>query len=134
MALPDHIRAFLEQPHHCVMATINRDGTPQLTTMWYALSATADIVLLNMTRGLVKERNLRRDPRLAICVADGPRYVTLQGRAEIIEDRRVQEEEVRHIATRYIGVRLGAERWNVISRSDRLGLRLHVERWHSHNL
>jgi PPOX class probable F420-dependent enzyme len=123
--LSDEVRAFLEQPRFCVMATINRDGSPQLTVMWYDL--VDDVVILNMTRGLVKERNLRRDPRLAICVEDGPRFVTLNGRAEIVEDRAIQEAEVNRLAVRYRGLRLAATHWQTIAGSDRLGIHLRVE-------
>src|SRR2546421_11105297 len=49
MDIPEDIRAFLEQPRLCVMATLNRDGSPQLTTMWYDLID--DLVVLNTTRG-----------------------------------------------------------------------------------
>ncbi|MCC6627610.1 MAG: PPOX class F420-dependent oxidoreductase [Chloroflexi bacterium] len=132
LVLPDPVRAFLEAPHYCVMATINADGTPQLTTMWYDL--TDDYLVLNMTRGLLKERNVRRDPRMAICVEDGMRYVTLSGRAEIVEDRALQETEVNRMSVRYLGLRLGSGRWEVIKGSDRLGIHLHVERFHSHGL
>jgi PPOX class probable F420-dependent enzyme len=130
MDVPEHIRAFLEEPHYCVMATVNADGSPQLTTMWY--DVTDDYIVLNMTRGLLKERNLRRDPRMAICIEDGMRYVTLSGRAEIVEDRTLQEAEVNLMAVRYIGRRLGSRRWQVIAGSNRLGVHLHVERWHAH--
>jgi len=126
--LPERIRAFLEGPYHCVMATVNADGSPQLTTMWYDL-VDDDLVVLNTTRGLLKERNLRRDPRMSICVSDGPRYVTLSGHAEFVEDRAVQEAEVAPLASRYLGRRLGEQRWQLISTSDRVGLRLHVTRW-----
>ena len=51
--LPAGVRAFLEEPHHAVMATINASGTPQLTVMWYALHPTEDVVLLNSSRGLL---------------------------------------------------------------------------------
>jgi PPOX class probable F420-dependent enzyme len=127
--LSESVRAFLEEPHYCVMATVNRDGSPQLTTMWYMLEG--DVVVLNTTRGLLKERNLRRDPRMSICVPAGLRYVTVSGRAEIVEDRRLQEEEVRRMATRYMGPRLGAGRWQVISSNDRLSIHLHVNRVHA---
>ena len=40
MLIADNVRAFLEQPHFAVMATINASGTPQLTVMWYALCPT----------------------------------------------------------------------------------------------
>lgn len=124
MEIPEQVRAFLEQPRLCVMATINRDGSPQLTAMWYELIG--DRVILNTTRGLVKERNLRRDARLAICVEDGPRFVTLNGRAEIVEDRSIQEADVARLATRYNGPRRGATHWQGIAGQDRLGLHMQV--------
>src|SRR5438270_1675215 len=129
MPIDEHVRAFLEAPHFAVMATVNRDGTPQLTVMWYALHPTDDVVLLNASRGLLKERNLRRDPRLAICVEDGMRYVTLTGTAELVDDRAAQEREVNDlIAPRYIGQRLGSRRWEAIKGSDRVGIRLRVDK------
>jgi PPOX class probable F420-dependent enzyme len=134
--ISDDVRAFLEQPRFAVMATINASGTPQLTVMWYALAADDEnVVLLNATRGLLKERNLRRDPRVSLCVEDGQRYVTLQGRAELIDDRTQQEREVNElIAPRYIGQRLGSRRWEVIKHSDRIGIRMRVERVHARGI
>jgi PPOX class probable F420-dependent enzyme len=130
--ISDEVRAFLEQPRFAVMATINESGAPQLTVMWYALADDPDVVLLNATRGLLKERNLRRDPRMSLCVEDGQRYVTLEGRAELIDDRTQQEREVNDlIAPRYIGQRLGSRRWEVIKGSDRVGIRMRVERVHA---
>jgi len=55
--------------------------------MWHDLSQNDDVIVLNTIRGLVKEHNLRRDPRMAVCVEDGQRYVTLRGRADIVEER-----------------------------------------------
>lgn len=129
MEIAEHLRAFLEQPRMCVMATINIDGSPQLTVMWYEL--VDNVVILNMSHGLVKERNLRRDPRMAICVEEGPRYVTLTGWAEIVEDRDIQEKEVNQMATRYSGPRLGANHWDRIAMQDRLGIHMHIERVYS---
>jgi len=60
--LSESVRAFLEEPRFGVMATINASGTPQLTVMWYAVVPDDDVVVLNATRGLLKDRNLRRDP------------------------------------------------------------------------
>ena len=124
-AIQPNVRAFLEQPRHCVMGTLYRDGSPQLTVMWYDL--VDDVVILNLTRGLIKEKNLRRDPRMAICVEDGPRFVTLAGRGEIVEDRAIQEAEVNRMAIRYRGVRLAATHWDTIAASDRLGIHMSVD-------
>jgi PPOX class probable F420-dependent enzyme len=126
--IPENVRAFLEQPRFATMATINLSGLPQLTVMWYALRPDDDVVLLNTSRGLLKERNLRRDPRMSLCIEDGLRYVTLEGRAELIEDRAQQEREVNElIAPRYIGQRLGSRRWQVIEHGDRIGIWFHPE-------
>jgi PPOX class probable F420-dependent enzyme len=123
--IDDDVRAFLEQPRHCVLATLYRDGSPQLTVMWYELID--DVVVMNMTRGLIKDRNLRRDPRASVCVEDGARFVTLSGRTELVEDRAIQEAEVNRLAIRYVGIRLAATRWNLIADSDRIGIHLRVE-------
>jgi PPOX class probable F420-dependent enzyme len=129
--IADNVRAFLEEPRFAVMATINSSGAPQLTVMWYALAKDADVVVLNTVRGLIKDRNLRGDSRMSLCVEDGMRYVTLEGRAELIDDRAQQAREVNElIAPRYIGQRLGGVRWQVIQGSDRVGIHMHVERVH----
>src|SRR5947209_5479777 len=129
MLIAERVRPFLEEPRFAVMATINRSGTPQLTVMWYALLADDDVVVLNATRSLLKERNLRRDPRMSLCIEDGMRYVTLEGRAELVDDPAQQECEVNNlIAPRYIGQRLGSQRWEVIKDSERVGIRMRVER------
>lgn len=133
--IPDNVRAFLEAPHFAVMATINASGAPQLTVMWYALHPEEDVVLLNASRGLLKTKNLGRDRRMAICVEDGMRYVTLSGTAELVEDRAVQEREVNDlIAPRYIGDRLGSKRWEVIKGSDRIGIRMRVQTVHARGI
>jgi PPOX class probable F420-dependent enzyme len=130
--ISDSVRAFLEEPRFAVMATVNKSGTPQLTVMWYALAPESDVIILNSVRGLLKERNLRRDSRMSLCVEDGMRFVTLQGHAELIEDRSQQEREVNElIAPRYIGQRLGARRWEVIRDSDRIGIHMRVDRVHA---
>ncbi|HEX8967221.1 MAG TPA: hypothetical protein VF937_05025, partial [Chloroflexota bacterium] len=61
-------------------------------------------------------------------VPDRPRYVTLSGTAEIVEDRSIQEAEVNRMATRYRGARLGADHWKSIEHQDRLGIHLRVQR------
>jgi PPOX class probable F420-dependent enzyme len=133
--LPNNVREFLEQPHYAVMATINHSGTPQLTVMWYALHPTEDVILLNSSGPLLKVKNLRRDPRMSLCVEDGARYVTLEGSAELIEDRAQQERDVNdHIAPRYVGLRLGSRRWQAIQRSPRIGIRMRIERFHTRGL
>jgi PPOX class probable F420-dependent enzyme len=92
-------RAFLQEQRFAVLATINADGTPQLTTMWYDLDG--DTILMNTAAGRVKDANLRRDPRISICVEDGYDYVTIAGTAELIDDPEVAQADILRLARRY---------------------------------
>ena len=124
----DKAREFIREHHRAVIATRRSDGAPQMSIV----AANVDNegrVIVSTRETAVKARNLRRDPRMSLCIEDGARYVTLEGRAELIEDRTRQEHEVNAlIAPRYIGQRLGSSRWTVIQGSDRVGIRMHVEK------
>ena len=77
MPLNDTVRAFLGSPRFGVLGTVQADGTPHLTVMWYMLED--DEIMMNTTADRVKAVNLRRDPRVALCIEDAHRYVTIYG-------------------------------------------------------
>ena len=62
--------------------------------MWYTLAQDRDVIVLNTVRGAHKDRNLRRDARMSLCVEDDLRYLTLEGHAGLITDRAQQQREV----------------------------------------
>ncbi|MFL5592894.1 MAG: PPOX class F420-dependent oxidoreductase [Ktedonobacteraceae bacterium] len=99
--LSEKARAFLNEIRFAVLATINSDGTPQLTTMWYLLEG--DTIVMNTKAGRIKERNMRRDPRIAICVEDGYNYVTISGTVEMIDDPEIAQRDIYRLAVRYDG-------------------------------
>ena len=101
MVLTDEPRAFLDEVHFAVVATINADGSPQLTTVWYIRDG--DALLINTEAGRLKDRNLRRDPRLAITVlsADAYRFITVRGTCTL--DEASGQEVVHRLAVRYNG-------------------------------
>src|SRR5579859_3536525 len=101
MALSPAARAFLSEERFAVLATINANGTPQQTVMWYELRG--DTVVMNTTTTRVKGRNLARDRRLSICVADGYRFVTVAGEARLVEDQATAQEDIHQLAIRYDG-------------------------------
>lgn len=100
--LSERARAFLREKRFAVLGTINRDGTPQLTTMWYILENDGT-VLMNTRAGRLKERNMRRDPRISICVSDGYTYVTIKGCVEMIDDQQISQRDIFRLSTRYHG-------------------------------
>src|SRR5262245_17162546 len=69
------------------LATVNADGSPQVTPVWVDYDGTH--VLVNTARGRVKANNLERNPKVALSISDPEnpyRYVGIQGRVvEMIE-------------------------------------------------
>ena len=71
----------LTKPAFAQLATVNADGTPQVTPVWVDYDGTH--VLVNTARGRVKTKNLERNPRVALAISDPEnpyRYVGIQGR------------------------------------------------------
>ena len=70
------------------IATINPDGSPQLTPVWGNYSG--DHILINTAEGRVKHKNVKKDPRVAISVVDNDNplnMTTIRGKVvEIIPD------------------------------------------------
>lgn len=82
--LPASVRALLEGKNLAHVATIMKDGSPQVTATWVDLDG--DRILVNTAEGRAKPRNVRRDPRVAIsiCDAENP-YKTAQIRGKVTE-------------------------------------------------
>jgi PPOX class probable F420-dependent enzyme len=109
MEIPEAVRQFLSAPRFAVVATINPDGSPQLTVLWYDLDhgPDGDVLLLNTKAGRLKEENLQRDPRVSACVEDGYSYVTIRGTAQLVYDQAVAQADIRRLAVRYQGSQQG---------------------------
>lgn len=99
--LSDKARAFLNEKRFAVLATLNADGSVQQTTMWYLLEG--DTIVMNTKAGRVKDHNLRRDPRISICIEDGYRYLTISGTVRLIEDQATAQHDIHRLAIRYNG-------------------------------
>ncbi len=119
-------RAFLEEPHFGVLATIGRDGLPQQTVIWYELQG--DEIMMNTRRGRAKDANMLRDPRVSLCVADGYRAVTLVGRVTMDDDQETAHRDIMRLAIRYDGAEEAARRPDRWTGETRVTLRLRIER------
>ena len=93
------VRTFLDERRFATLATIAADGTPQLTVMWYLRRG--DTIVFNTEAGRQKERNLRRDQRIALCVEDGYRYVSVNGIVEVIDGQAISHADIRELTARY---------------------------------
>ena len=97
----EQTRAFLREPRDAFVTTINRDGTPHMTVVWYDMRG--DDVLLNTTEDRVKYRNLERDPRMSIVIGDGEHYVRIDGVARKVATGADALNDIHDLAVRYDG-------------------------------
>jgi len=102
--IPEKFKDLLQKRAFANLATLMPDGRPQVTPVWFDYDGRYFIV--NTAKGRVKDRNMRRDPRvsLAIMDPDNPyRYLEVRGRvAEVTEEGAVAH--IDKLAKKYLGV------------------------------
>jgi PPOX class probable F420-dependent enzyme len=82
----DEARAFLRDNHQAVLATFRSDGRPQLSPVGAVVDDEGRVVISSRETAM-KTRNLRRDPRAALCVMSDGFYgdwAQVEGDAEIV--------------------------------------------------
>ena len=95
------IQQYLSTKDIVILGTVNPDGAPLVTAMWFLHDPSA-LTLISMD-GLQKIHNLRRDPRVHIIAESGARGadikgVAIRGHAEFLSD----SPERRALATRFL--------------------------------
>ncbi|MER7890758.1 PPOX class F420-dependent oxidoreductase [Micromonospora sp. NPDC094482] len=118
-----------------VLATIKRDGRPQLSTVVYSFDREAGLIRVSVTDDRAKTANLRRDPRASFHVSseDGWAYAVAEGRAELTPVAAdPADDTVEELVGIYRSVQGEHPDWDDFRRAmvaeRRLVLRLHVER------
>ena len=102
--LPEKARKLIEEPNLGYVATVMSDGSPQVTPVWIELSN--GYICFNTAVGRVKEKNLRRDPRVAISVANRENpYDKIDLRGHVVDMIEGQEadEMIDRLAKKYLG-------------------------------
>ncbi|SEB99756.1 PPOX class probable F420-dependent enzyme [Streptomyces sp. 2231.1] len=101
--LGEDLLALLPCPSTCYIATLMPDGSPQLTQTW--VDTDGRHMLINSVETHQKTRNIARDPRIALAVADPADptvYVQVRGRvAEVRKDGAV--EHIESLSQMYLG-------------------------------
>jgi PPOX class probable F420-dependent enzyme len=71
---------LLHGPNYAQLVTLDEGGSPQVTVTW--ADASDGYVLVNTAEGRKKDRNMRRDPRVAVSVmrsGDPYRWISVRG-------------------------------------------------------
>jgi PPOX class probable F420-dependent enzyme len=81
----DKLLAVIADNSLGVLATVKRDGRPQLSNVSYYFDARNAVVQVSVTEPLAKTRNLRRDPRASLLVSsdDGWSYAVAEGTVQL---------------------------------------------------
>ena len=99
----DEQHQFISEQKSLQVATINRDGTPHLSTLWFDVFE-GDIVFETFTKSQ-KIKNLERDPRISCLLEDGLEYeklrgVQINGIAELYSDPETVHRYARGVMAR----------------------------------
>jgi len=85
------------------LATVNADGTPQVTPVWIDFDGTH--VLVNSARGRKKDKNMERNPAVALSIQDPDnpyRYLEVRGKVDEITESGA-DNHIDAMAKKYIG-------------------------------
>jgi len=94
---------LLTKPAFANLATLNPDGSPQVTPVWVDFDGSH--VIVNTARGRVKAKNLAHEPRVALSIADPEnpyRYLGLQGRVVEMTEKG-GDAHIDKMAKKYLG-------------------------------
>jgi len=101
--IPDSHLDLLKKPAFGSLVTLYSDGRPQVTPVWVDYDGTQ--VIVNTARGRVKDRNMKREPRVALAVQDPAnpyRYLAIQGRVVEMTENGA-DAHIDAMAKKYLG-------------------------------
>jgi len=93
----DHSKAFL------YLATVMRDGSPQVTPVWFSFDG--EYILVNTAERRTKERNMKARPKVAVAIQDPEnpyRYLGIRGEIESHTNEGA-DEHINALSLRYKG-------------------------------
>ncbi|HKZ50289.1 MAG TPA: PPOX class F420-dependent oxidoreductase [Dehalococcoidia bacterium] len=103
VTVDDGARKLLEEPNFAFLATLMEDGSPQVTPVW--VDYDGRYILVNTAEGRVKVRNVRRDPRVTMAVANRENpYHWAMFRGRVVEiTAQGADEHIDKQAKKYLG-------------------------------
>ena len=101
--IPEQFKDLFTKVAFAHLATLMADGSPQVTPVWVDYDGA--YVRVNSAKGRVKDKNMRRDKRVALSIQDphNPyRYLAIRGEvAEITENGA--DAHIDALAKKYLG-------------------------------
>lgn len=101
--IPESFLDLFRKKAFASLATLMPDGQPQVTPTWCDYDG--QHVLINSARGRQKDRNIARDPRVALAILDPDnpyRYLEIRGKVVEITEKGA-DDHINKMAKKYLG-------------------------------
>ena len=101
--IPEKYLDLFKKPAFAHLATLMRDGSPQVTPVW--VDYDGKYVRVNSALGRVKDKNMRRDPRVSLAIQDSDnpyRYVEIRGKVVEITQNDA-DDHINKLSQKYLG-------------------------------
>ena len=102
-SIPEKFRDLLAKKAFAHLATLMPDGSPQVTPVWFDFDGTH--VRVNSAKGRIKDKNMRRNGRVALAIQDPEnpyRYLAVRGRVEDVSESGA-DAHIDSLAKKYLG-------------------------------
>jgi PPOX class probable F420-dependent enzyme len=100
--IPQQYTDLFQKKAFAHLGTVNADGGPQVTTVWVDFDGTH--IRFNTARGRVKDRNVRRVPKVALAIMDPDnpyRYLRISGRVVEVTEQGA-DQHIDDLAKKYM--------------------------------
>ena len=101
--VPDKFTDLFRKKAFATLGTLMRDGSPQVTPVWCDYDGKH--IRINSALGRVKDKNIRRDPRVALSIQDPEnpyRYLEIRGKVVDITQNGA-DAHIDSLAQKYLG-------------------------------
>jgi PPOX class probable F420-dependent enzyme len=101
--IPDNFKDLFQKKAFASLATLMPDGSPQVTPVWFDWDGSH--IRVNTAKGRVKDRNMRRAPRVALAILDPDdpyRHLAIRGRVVEVTEQGA-DAHIDALAKKYLG-------------------------------
>jgi PPOX class probable F420-dependent enzyme len=101
--IPEQFKDLFSKVAFAHIATVMPDGSPQVTPVWFDYDGSH--IRVNSAKGRVKDKNMRRNKRVALSIQDPEnayRYLAVQGEIDQITEEGA-DAHIDQLAKKYLG-------------------------------
>lgn len=102
-AIPEKFLDLTQKKAFAQLATLMPDGSPHVSPVWFEYDGKN--ILINSAKGRVKDKNVRRDPRVGLDILDPDnsyRHLSIRGRVVEITEKGA-DEHIDKLTKKYLG-------------------------------